>query len=71
MPSPEDQARDNIDRMLTKSGWTVRDQRDAHISAQRGLAIRNFSLKSGHGFADYMLMSMAGRLASSRLRKKT
>ncbi len=55
MPSPEDQARENIDRMLTKSGWAVRGQNDAHISAYRGLAIRNFTLKQGHGFADYLL----------------
>lgn len=55
MPSPEDQARENIDRMLTKSGWAVRDQGDAHISAYRGLAIRNFTLKQGHGFADDLL----------------
>jgi type I restriction enzyme R subunit len=50
MAQPEDQARENIDRMLTKSGWAVRDQGDAHISAYRGLAIRNFTLKQGHGF---------------------
>ena len=41
--------------MLAKAGWAVCDQGDAHISVYRGLAIRNFSLKSGHGFADYLL----------------
>lgn len=50
MPSPEKQARKNIDRMLAKSGWAVRDQNNAHISAYQGLAIRNFTLKQGHGF---------------------
>ena len=55
MVQPEDKARDNIDRMLTNSGWAVRDQNDAHISAYRGLAIRNFTLKQGHGFVDYLL----------------
>jgi type I restriction enzyme R subunit len=55
MTQPEDKARETIDRMLTKSGWAVRDQNDAHISAYRGLAIRNFTLKQGHGFADYLL----------------
>lgn len=55
MTSPEDQARQNIDQMLAKAGWAVRDQGDVNISAYRGLAIRNFSLKSGHGFADYLL----------------
>jgi type I site-specific restriction endonuclease len=27
MPSPEDKARENIDRLLTQTGWAVRDQR--------------------------------------------
>ncbi|MBI2363928.1 MAG: DEAD/DEAH box helicase family protein, partial [Deltaproteobacteria bacterium] len=55
MPTPEDKARENIDRLLAQAGWAVRDQSDANILAYRGLAIRNFSLKSGHGFADYLL----------------
>jgi type I site-specific restriction endonuclease len=55
MPTPEDRARENIDRLLTQAGWAVRDQTDANILAYRGVAIRNFTLKSGHGFADYLL----------------
>jgi len=55
VPTPEDKARENIDRLLIKAGWAVRDQSDANILAHRGVAIRNFTLKSGHGFADYLL----------------
>ncbi len=55
MPTPEDQARENIDRRLTEAGWEVRNLSEANISASRGLAIRNFPLKTGHGFADYLL----------------
>jgi type I restriction enzyme, R subunit len=55
MAQPEDRARENIDRMLTNASWVVRDQGDANISAHRGLAIRNFTLKTGHGEADYLL----------------
>jgi type I restriction enzyme R subunit len=55
MVQPEDKARENIDRMLVKSGWGVCDPDDVHLSAYRGLAIRNFTLKQGHGFADYLL----------------
>src|SRR5947208_8006314 len=55
MPNPEDKARENIDRLLAKAGWAVRDQSDANILAYRGVAIRNFPLKQGHGFADYLL----------------
>jgi type I restriction enzyme R subunit len=55
MPTPEDKARENIDRLLTQAGWAVRAQNEANILAYRGLAIRNFTLKPGHGFADYLL----------------
>lgn len=55
MPYPEDQARENIDRMLSMSGWAVQDPGNVHLAAYRGLAIRNFTLKQGHGFADYLL----------------
>jgi type I restriction enzyme R subunit len=55
MPTPEDKARENIDRLLTQAGWAVRDQSDANILAYRGVAIRNFTLKPGHGFADLFL----------------
>jgi type I restriction enzyme R subunit len=55
MLTPEDKARELIDRLLTQAGWAVRDQSDANILAYRGVAIRNFTLKPGHGFADYFL----------------
>jgi len=55
MPNPEDKARENIEKLLTQAGWAVRDQSDANILAYRGVAIRNFILKPGHGFADYLL----------------
>ena len=55
MPNPEDKARENIEKLLTQAGWAVRDQSDANIFAYRGVAIRNFILKPGHGFADYLL----------------
>jgi type I site-specific restriction endonuclease len=37
MPSPEDKARKNIDRLLTQSGWAVRDQGGANILAFEAL----------------------------------
>ena len=52
---PEDNARKQIDELLRQAGWAVCDPQDAHISAHRGVAIREFPLKSGHGFADYLL----------------
>jgi len=41
--------------MLDLAGWAVQDFQDAHIHAKRGVAIRNFTLAAGHGFADYLL----------------
>ena len=53
--SPEAKARENIDRLLQAAGWHVCDANAAYIHADRGVAIREFPLKAGHGFADYLL----------------
>jgi type I restriction enzyme, R subunit len=55
MPAPEATARQSIDRGLTESGWAVLDIADTNLDASRGVAIREFPLISGHGFADYVL----------------
>jgi type I restriction enzyme R subunit len=44
--TPEDKARENIDRLLINAGWAVRDQSDTNVLAYRGVAIRNFLLKT-------------------------
>jgi type I restriction enzyme R subunit len=54
MPQPEQQAREKIDQLLACAGWRVCDAAQANIHASRGVAIRKFPLKSGHGFADYL-----------------
>ena len=53
--SPEEQARSEIDRLLEAAGWMVVDVAGANIHATRGVAIREFPLAEGHGFADYLL----------------
>jgi type I restriction enzyme R subunit len=53
--TPEDRARENIDKLLTDAGWIVQDKRSTNLSAARGVAVREFPLKSGHGEADYLL----------------
>ena len=55
MPTPEDKAREKIDAALNKAGWKVQDYKNANLQAGRGVALRNFPLASGHGFADYLL----------------
>lgn len=52
---PERSSRRKIDELLTGAGGTIQDTDDANISAGRGVAIREFPLKRGHGFADYLL----------------
>jgi type I restriction enzyme R subunit len=54
MPTLEDKAGENIDRLLSNAAWALRNQSDANFLAYRGVAIRNFTLKPGHGFADYL-----------------
>ena len=55
MAQPEQQAREEIDRLLQAAGWRVCDLAAANIHAARGVAIREFPLESGFGFADYLL----------------
>ena len=53
--TPEQQARANIDKMLTRAGWAVQDADLINVYASKGVAVREFPLKSGHGHADYLL----------------
>lgn len=53
MTTPEARARTNIDELLTAAGWQVQDRSRINLSAGRGVAVREFALKSG--FADYLL----------------
>ncbi len=65
--TPEDEAREVIDHMLQKAGWHVCNVTDANIYAHRGVVIRNFPLKSGHGFADYIVSIFFSVMNSGRI----
>ncbi|MEA2603261.1 MAG: type restriction enzyme subunit [Acidobacteriota bacterium] len=52
---PEERAREAIDAALTAAGWAVQDANAVNLHAGRGVAIREFPLKAGHGAADYLL----------------
>jgi type I restriction enzyme, R subunit len=52
---PEEAARKVIDVSLTRSGWILQNRDEINLQAGRGIAIREFPLKSGHGAADYLL----------------
>lgn len=51
--TPEEKARQEIDRQLEQCGWIVQDHKNMNISAGQGVAVREFPLKSG--FVDYLL----------------
>ena len=53
--TPEQEARANIDRLLGLAGWIVQDVDSINPYAGRGVAVREFPLRSGHGTADYLL----------------
>jgi type I restriction enzyme R subunit len=45
--TPEQQARREIDEKLTAAGWRVQSRDELDLSAGRGIAIREFPMKSG------------------------
>ncbi len=53
--TPEAKARLSIDALLQQAGWHVCNMADANIHASTGVAIREFPLNTGFGFADYLL----------------
>ena len=53
--TPEQKARVSIDALLVQAGWHVCNVSSANIHAATGVAIREFPLNTGFGFADYLL----------------
>lgn len=51
----EARARVLIDRQLTEAGWSVQDKKATNLFASEGVAVREVTLKPGHGRADYLL----------------
>jgi type I restriction enzyme, R subunit len=52
---PEQQARESIDAQLAEAGWIVQYRDEINLSAGRGVAIREFRMADGFGYADYVL----------------
>jgi len=55
-------ARAEIDAALVAAGWVVQDFATMNLGAGQGIAVREFPLAAGHGFADYLLY-VEGRAA--------
>jgi len=53
--TPEDKAREVIDRLLTESGWQVQNRERVDLSAICVVVITLFPMKRGFGAADYIL----------------
>jgi type I restriction enzyme R subunit len=53
MPDPEELARQEIDALLDRCGWTVQDKNAVNLSASCGVAVRELTFKTGE--PDYTL----------------
>jgi type I restriction enzyme R subunit len=53
--TPEQKARLEIDDDLVAAGWLVQSRDELDLTAGRGIAVREFVMKQGFGFADYLL----------------
>jgi type I restriction enzyme, R subunit len=51
----EARARALIDRQLHAAGWKVQNKKAMNLFAARGVAVREITLKPGHGRVDYLL----------------
>lgn len=54
MATPEELAREKIDKLLSDCGWTIQNRSTINFSAARGVAIREALLKGGDE-VDYLL----------------
>ena len=55
MSTPEELAREKIDKLLTECGWTLQNRKSINLSAARGIALKEGLLKGGE--ADYLLFA--------------
>src|SRR3984957_2483790 len=53
--TPEQKARRAIDINLAAAGWLVQNCDEIDLTAGPGIAVREFQMKPGFGFADYLL----------------
>src|SRR5213594_3586810 len=56
MPSPEELAREKIDKLLTDCGWILQNRSTINLSACRGVAIREALLRD-RDEVDYLLFA--------------
>lgn len=54
MLTPEQQARQTIDKMLQEAGWLLQDRKDINLGAAKGIVVRDYPLEGGE-HADYVM----------------
>ncbi len=70
LAAPEAAARETIDAALIAAGWVLQDVPTMNLYAGRGIVVREFPLKSGHGFADYLLFVDAQAVGAVEAKKE-
>ncbi len=70
MEKPEEAARREIDKKLEEAGWQVQRRRQVNIHAARGVAVCEFPLQRGHGYADYLLYLNGKAVGAVEAKKK-
>ncbi len=68
--TPEALARRDIDAALAAAGWAVQDVKAINLHTARGVAVREFPLATGHGFADYLLFAGARAVGVVEAKKR-
>ena len=53
--TPEQRARVKIDQQLSDAGWAVHDRQEINLYAAQGVAVRETTMATGAGRADYLL----------------
>jgi type I restriction enzyme R subunit len=53
--TPEARARLKIDKLLNEAGWLVQHRDEMNLAAGPAVAVREYKLATGHGYADYLL----------------
>ena len=53
--TPEARARVEIDRQLDAAGWLAQHRDEMNLAAGSAIAVREYKLRKGHGYVDYML----------------
>jgi len=48
-------SREPARKLIAEAGWVVQNRDQINLSAGRGVAIREFKMAEGYGFADYLL----------------